>query len=79
MDNNEILNISVSDTGPGIPDENLEKIFQPLFTTKSQGMGFGLSLAKMVAQAHGGEISVRANDPEGAMFTMTFPITQELP
>ncbi|RIJ33983.1 sensor histidine kinase [Pontibacter oryzae] len=55
----EKLEISITDNGPGIPDEVLEKIFIPFYTTKKQGSGIGLSLSKQIIRQHGGTIRVR--------------------
>ena len=64
--------ISVKDNGPGIPQKNLDKIFQPFFTTKptGQGTGLGLSLSYDIIKAHGGEIKVETNEGEGTQFTI---------
>jgi two-component system sensor kinase FixL len=51
--------VEVSDTGPGIPAEIEERLFQPFVTTKPGGMGIGLSIAKRIIEAHGGEIGFR--------------------
>lgn len=56
----EIL-LTIEDTGPGIPKENLEKIFEPLFTTKQLGTGLGLSICRNIVEQHGGNISVQTN------------------
>src|SRR5438094_534329 len=65
--------ISTHDTGSGIPDSDLQKIFIPFFTTKSQGHGVGLALAHRVITEHGGTLTV-ANAPEGgAVFTIRLP------
>ncbi len=64
--------IEVADNGPGIPDENLRKIFVPFFTTKEDGSGVGLALARQVMTAHGGFVRVAHNDGGGAIFTLTF-------
>ena len=63
--------IDVSDNGPGIPDDLTRKIFVPFFTTKEQGSGVGLALARQVMTAHGGYIRL-AQDGTGARFTLTF-------
>ncbi len=60
------LVITVSDHGPGIPDENKEKIFEPFFTQKSKGTGLGLTLSKKIIDAHMGIIEVLDNKPKGA-------------
>jgi len=71
------VQISVSDNGPGIPDEIKDKIFQPFFTTKptGQGTGLGLSLSYDIVKAHGGEIIVESppGDKEGTIFTIQIP------
>jgi signal transduction histidine kinase len=61
----------VSDTGPGIPPQNLEKIFEPLFTTKARGIGLGLSVSRMLARANGGDLTATATPEKGATFTLT--------
>lgn len=70
--NNDML-IEVTDTGPGITDEFLSKIFEPLFTTKTGGTGLGLSICKKIIDEHNGLITVK-NSP--TTFTMTIPKTQ---
>ena len=66
--------ISFADTGTGIPDEVLPKLFNPLFTTKAQGMGFGLAICKRVVEAHGGTITVETARGKGTTFKVTLPI-----
>jgi len=66
--------ISFSDTGPGMPPEVVSKIFTPLFTTKAQGMGFGLSICKRIVEAHGGSISVKTELGKGTTFIVSLPI-----
>ncbi|MBW2084487.1 MAG: hypothetical protein JRI54_00435, partial [Deltaproteobacteria bacterium] len=66
--------VVVTDDGPGIPEENMEKVFSPLFTTKSEGIGLGLSISVSILEKLGGNISVR-NEPErGASFTVELPL-----
>ena len=60
--------VSVADNGPGIGPQELEQIFNPIFTTKSGGMGMGLSICRSIVEAHGGRLWVESNKPEGAVF-----------
>ncbi len=63
------LVLSVADTGPGVAAADREKIFTPFFTTKPQGSGIGLSLSRQIARAHGGDLELRAPEPDlGAVF-----------
>ena len=64
--------IEVRDNGPGIPDEIARKIFVPFFTTKKEGSGVGLALARQVMTAHGGFVRLVESDGGGATFTLTF-------
>ena len=70
------LRINVADTGEGIPEENLSKIFEPYFTTKKNGSGLGLTMVFKIIKEHEGEISVRSREGEGAVFFITLPIPQ---
>lgn len=65
--------IAIADTGIGIPEENLEKIFSPFFTTKSEGSGFGLSETHKNIQIHGGAIAVASKVGVGTTFTIFLP------
>jgi signal transduction histidine kinase len=71
------LTLIVSDTGEGIPEENVEKIFEPFFTTKRNGEGTGLGLAvcRKIVEQHGGKISVSSRPGEGAEFHISLPLT----
>jgi nitrogen fixation/metabolism regulation signal transduction histidine kinase len=64
--------VEVSDNGPGVPDSIANKIFVPFFTTRENGSGVGLALARQVMIAHGGFIRLSRNDAGGATFTLTF-------
>jgi two-component system, NtrC family, nitrogen regulation sensor histidine kinase NtrY len=66
--------IDVCDNGPGLTAEQREQIFVPFFTTKPGGSGIGLSLARRIAQAHGGRITVVANEPQGSVFRLSLPL-----
>jgi two-component system, LuxR family, sensor kinase FixL len=68
--------ISVSDNGPGIPADELEKLFEPYYTTKSNGLGLGLSISRTIVEAHGGRIWAVNNPEAGATFCFTLPSAQ---
>ena len=65
--------IRVEDNGSGIPDDMLEDIFVPFYTTKANGTGIGLSLSKQIMQNHGGSVSVSSVPGKGSKFTLKFP------
>ncbi len=71
----ETVSISVQDTGVGIPEEHLDKIFTPMFTTKAKGMGLGLAVCKRLVEAHNSNITVESKIEEGSTFTVKIPIT----
>ena len=66
--------IKVKDTGPGIPEENLSKIFQPYFTTKEKGTGLGLAIAYRIINDHKGKIEVESRAGKGTTFTVRLPV-----
>ena len=68
--------LEVVDSGPGIRDEDQEKIFEPLFSTKARGMGLGLAISRALARANAGDITVSSRAGAGATFTLTLPIAQ---
>jgi signal transduction histidine kinase len=65
--------VSVEDTGKGVEPSAIDRIFDPLFTTKAHGMGMGLSICRSIIEAHGGRLWVTANLPRGAIFHFTVP------
>jgi signal transduction histidine kinase len=67
--------LSVIDTGPGIPEPTLAKIFEPLFTTKSFGVGLGLPMVRQIVQQHGGSIVVTSNVGKGTAVVIRIPRT----
>ena len=67
------LLVSVSDSGIGFPGENLERIFEAFFTTKSQGTGMGLSISRRIIESHGGRLWASADTGRGATFQFTLP------
>jgi two-component system sensor histidine kinase AtoS len=71
-----MININISDTGPGIPDEIKDRIFEPFFTTNNNGTGLGLAITKQIITAHNGQILVESF-PGGTVFRITLPIDQQ--
>jgi signal transduction histidine kinase len=69
----ERIVVSVADTGAGIGSPDVERIFNPLFTTKSDGMGMGLSICRAIIEAHEGHLWFASNTPRGAVFQFTLP------
>ncbi len=65
---------SFEDTGEGMTEETLSKLWTPLFTTKAKGMGFGLAISKRLVEAHGGHINVQSIKGKGSTFTVTLPL-----
>jgi two-component system sensor kinase FixL len=71
------VRVSVSDTGPGIEEENPDRIFEPFFTTKPQGLGVGLPICRTIIEAHGGRLWAEADPEGGAAFTFSLPCASE--
>jgi signal transduction histidine kinase len=69
----EWVAISFADTGVGIPEENLGKLFEPLFTTKTKGIGLGLAITRTLVEGHGGTIKVQSEVEKGSTFTVRLP------
>ncbi len=67
------IEIVVADTGIGISEENMSKIFQPLFTTKAKGIGLGLPICKKIVEEHGGTISVESKAGQGTAIMVKLP------
>ena len=75
--NDGAVHLDVVDTGPGVLPENIEKIFEPLFTTKARGIGLGLAVSRTLARANGGDLTVRSMVGQGATFRLTLPAAKE--
>ena len=71
---NGAFELCIEDTGPGIPEENLDRIFEPLFTTKKRGTGMGLTIAHGLVEANGGSLRAESVQGSGARFVLTLPI-----
>ena len=71
------LLVAVQDSGPGIDLERIERVFAPFYTTKTNGIGMGLSICRSIIAAHGGRLWAEANQPRGATFQFTLPLGVE--
>lgn len=71
------MQVEVEDTGPGISDEIAPQLFQPFVTSKTHGMGIGLSISKRIIETHGGELTVSRNAAGGATFAFALPLLPE--
>jgi PAS domain S-box-containing protein len=65
--------VAVVDSGPGLPPASLERLFEPFYTTKADGLGIGLSICRSIIEAHGGRLWASANEPRGTVFQFTVP------
>jgi PAS domain S-box-containing protein len=74
IDASNCVLVAVRDSGPGLHPASLERLFNPFYTTKSSGMGMGLSICRSIVDAHGGRIWATANVPQGATFQVTLPL-----
>lgn len=73
----DAVELTVRDNGPGVSDDELERLFDPFYTTKANGMGMGLTISRTIAQAHGGKLSVTRNDNgRGLTFRLTLPLSR---
>jgi C4-dicarboxylate-specific signal transduction histidine kinase len=72
----DFAEIRVSDTGPGIANDDLKNVFNPFFSTKPQGMGMGLAIVRTIVEAHHGQILVENKLSGGALFTIKLPIAR---
>ena len=77
LDGAQMIEVSVSDTGQGIPQETVEDVFNPFFTTKTDGMGLGRSVSRTLVEAPGGRIWAEKNASGGATFRFTLPVAVE--
>jgi two-component system nitrogen regulation sensor histidine kinase NtrY len=71
----QVVLLEVRDNGPGVEDEDKNRLFEPYFSTKKSGTGLGLAIANTVVSDHGGQIRVTDNTPTGAIFTVELPMT----
>ena len=73
----KMLELTMADSGHGIPPEHLPKLFEPLFSTKSRGIGLGLAICKKLLEANNGSIAVESQKGQGSAFLMTLPLKRE--
>jgi PAS domain S-box-containing protein len=71
----EVL-VEVTDTGPGLDPDTLDRLFQSFYTTKPDGIGMGLAISRSIVEAHGGQLSAALNNPRGAVFRLTLPVEE---
>ncbi len=74
LGSDRMVEVTVSDTGPGIPEQVVANIFDPFFTTKPTGMGMGLSISRSIIESHGGRLWLAANGSTGATFKFVVPV-----
>jgi PAS domain S-box-containing protein len=77
QDEKQLVLVSLTDCGVGISAENADRLFNAFFTTKSSGMGMGLSICRSIMEAHGGRLWATANMPHGATFQFTLPVNAD--
>jgi signal transduction histidine kinase len=77
QDETDRVLVTVMDSGAGISAENADRLFNAFFTTKSSGMGMGLSICRSIIEAHGGRMSAANNEGHGATFQFVLPLHQE--
>ena len=70
---NKTLTITVEDTGSGVPDEKVQDIFKPFFTTRTEGTGLGLAISKDIIEKHQGKIWFKNKETGGCIFTISLP------
>ena len=73
------VQVSVRDSGPGLPEDQLQRLFEPFYTTKPAGMGMGLSIGRSIVEAHNGRLWGENNSDGGATFHFTLPAGEGTP
>ena len=75
-DGAEAVLVEVRDAGPGIDPEHAAQVFEPFYTTKSDGLGIGLSISRSIVEAHGGKLWVSPTSRTGAIFRFSLPVRE---
>jgi signal transduction histidine kinase len=73
-DGPDAVTFTIADSGPGIPDDVLPRIFEPFFSTKQEGMGLGLSICKTIVEEHGGRLWAAPDSRQGAALSFSLPV-----
>jgi signal transduction histidine kinase len=76
-DDNEHVRLTVRDAGVGFPPKDTDKLFEPFYTTKTGGMGVGLSVSRTIVETHGGQLRAAGNDGPGSSFSFSIPCRRE--
>jgi two-component system sensor kinase FixL len=74
LDGANLIRVALSDSGTGLSGDKLDKIFEPFYTTKREGLGMGLSICRSIIEAHGGRLWAENNPDRGATFSFTVPV-----
>jgi signal transduction histidine kinase len=75
----DAISVEVRDSGTGLDPEHAPHLFEPFYTTKSEGLGIGLSISRSIVEAHGGRLSAAANSPHGTVFSFLLPVNEPAP
>ena len=78
-DGPDAVRVEVRDSGTGLDPERATQVFEPFYTTKSEGLGIGLSISRSIVEAHGGRLTAGANAPHGAVFCIWLPVEEQMP
>ena len=71
------MQVDVTDYGAGMPQDVIERLFSPFFSTKAEGMGMGLNICRTIIEFHGGQLMYRPNPLGGTIFSFTLPVVEK--
>ena len=77
QDDPKTVTVEVRDSGTGLDPDGAERVFEAFYTTKAEGIGIGLSISRSIVEAHGGRLWASPNEPHGAVFRFSLPVTEE--